>query len=212
MADSVHWKFKSIIGTDLTSSDRAECFYEQCRVRRLCGLSFSFLTSYICGESSPQGLSSVAREITTQSEPNLNSMSIDELIALRQEVSESLDERVTEQRRSLELELAKLNRFRGGTPRSKSPIGKSSPRSSVGTPVEPKYRNPENPGETWAGRGLKPRWLKAAIEAGKSADDFLISHSVQPKKTDRRITLRKAQLAGGLPATRGRPKQVPTVS
>jgi hypothetical protein len=31
-------------------------------------------------------------------------------------------------------------------------------------PVAPKYRNPENPSETWAGRGLTPRWLAAAIK------------------------------------------------
>jgi hypothetical protein len=28
--------------------------------------------------------------------------------------------------------------------------------------VAPKVRNPENPSETWAGRGLRPRWLVAA--------------------------------------------------
>jgi len=41
--------------------------------------------------------------------------------------------------------------------------------------VAPKYRNPENPAETWAGRGLKPRWLTAAIKGGKDLDDFLIA-------------------------------------
>jgi DNA-binding protein H-NS len=40
--------------------------------------------------------------------------------------------------------------------------------------VAPKYRNPENPAETWAGRGLRPRWLTAAIKGGKEQDDFLI--------------------------------------
>jgi DNA-binding protein H-NS len=40
--------------------------------------------------------------------------------------------------------------------------------------VDPKYRNPENPAETWAGRGLKPRWLAAAIKAGKKLEDFSI--------------------------------------
>jgi DNA-binding protein H-NS len=38
--------------------------------------------------------------------------------------------------------------------------------------VAPRYRNPENPAETWAGRGLKPRWLTAAIKSGKKPDDF----------------------------------------
>jgi DNA-binding protein H-NS len=41
-------------------------------------------------------------------------------------------------------------------------------------PVAPKYRNPENPAETWAGRGLKPRWLTAAIKGGRKLEDFLI--------------------------------------
>jgi len=40
--------------------------------------------------------------------------------------------------------------------------------------VAPKYRNPENPNETWAGRGLKPRWLAAALKAGHKIDEFLI--------------------------------------
>jgi DNA-binding protein H-NS len=43
-----------------------------------------------------------------------------------------------------------------------------------GGAVPPKYRNPENESETWAGRGLKPRWLAAAIKAGHKLDDFLI--------------------------------------
>jgi hypothetical protein len=41
-------------------------------------------------------------------------------------------------------------------------------------PVAPKYRNPDNPNETWAGRGLKPRWLAAAIKGGKKLEDFAI--------------------------------------
>lgn len=39
--------------------------------------------------------------------------------------------------------------------------------------VAPKYRNSAS-GETWSGRGLKPRWLSAAIEKGKTLNDFLI--------------------------------------
>jgi DNA-binding protein H-NS len=41
-----------------------------------------------------------------------------------------------------------------------------------GRKVPPKYRGPS--GETWAGRGAKPRWLVAAIKSGKKLDDFLI--------------------------------------
>ena len=41
-----------------------------------------------------------------------------------------------------------------------------------GRKVPPKYRSPS--GETWAGRGARPRWLVAAIKRGKKIEDFLI--------------------------------------
>ena len=39
--------------------------------------------------------------------------------------------------------------------------------------VAPKYR--DIAGNEWSGRGLQPRWLKAAIANGMSAESFLIS-------------------------------------
>jgi DNA-binding protein H-NS len=39
--------------------------------------------------------------------------------------------------------------------------------------VAPKFRNKAT-GETWSGRGLQPRWLKAALAAGKKLSDFAI--------------------------------------
>ena len=40
--------------------------------------------------------------------------------------------------------------------------------------VAPKYRNPQNPSETWAGRGQQPKWMTSQIAAGSKAEDFLI--------------------------------------
>lgn len=40
--------------------------------------------------------------------------------------------------------------------------------------VKPKYRNPDNPGETWAGRGAQPRWMAKALAGGRKLDDLLI--------------------------------------
>ena len=39
--------------------------------------------------------------------------------------------------------------------------------------VAPKYRN-EATGETWSGRGMRPRWMKAAIDAGQDVESFRI--------------------------------------
>ena len=41
--------------------------------------------------------------------------------------------------------------------------------------VAPKYRDPNNAGNTWTGRGRMPRWMVAATKGNKAKrDDFLI--------------------------------------
>jgi DNA-binding protein H-NS len=41
-------------------------------------------------------------------------------------------------------------------------------------PAVAKYANPANRAETWSGRGRKPRWFEAALNAGKSPEDLAI--------------------------------------
>src|SRR6516225_1554462 len=98
---------------------------------------------------------------------NLKSMPVDKLTDLRSRVEAALTKRVAEKRRTLESELAKL--MRASTHLSRGRAG-----ARGGGKIAPKYRNPENPSETWAGRGLKPRWLAAALKGGKKLDDFAI--------------------------------------
>lgn len=38
----------------------------------------------------------------------------------------------------------------------------------------PKYANPDEPSETWSGRGRKPRWFSAALAVGRSPEDLSI--------------------------------------
>lgn len=40
--------------------------------------------------------------------------------------------------------------------------------------VAPKYRNPADPGQTWSGRGKRPRWVQAHIDAGKTLESLAI--------------------------------------
>jgi DNA-binding protein H-NS len=45
-------------------------------------------------------------------------------------------------------------------------------------PLPAKYRNPNNPAETWSGRGIPPRWLRELMEqTGKPKEEFLVSPS-----------------------------------
>jgi DNA-binding protein H-NS len=43
-----------------------------------------------------------------------------------------------------------------------------------GGKVAVKYRNRDNPSETWTGRGRQPKWLAAAIKKGAKLQDFAI--------------------------------------
>lgn len=42
------------------------------------------------------------------------------------------------------------------------------------TAAIPKYRNPANPEQTWTGRGRRPDWIRAALEAGDDLSKFEI--------------------------------------
>jgi DNA-binding protein H-NS len=50
-----------------------------------------------------------------------------------------------------------------------------SPEGDRRRGVSAKYRNPDNPVETWAGRGRKPKWVEDKLATGSSLDDLLIS-------------------------------------
>ncbi len=100
---------------------------------------------------------------------NLKMMSVDRLIKLRGEVDALLSTKVMEERRAVQDQLTMLDRLAGGA-RAKG-IGRGGTRGAVA----PKYCNPDNPAETWAGRGLKPRWLSAALKAGGKLEDYSIT-------------------------------------
>lgn len=48
-----------------------------------------------------------------------------------------------------------------------------APKAEGTRKVAAKYRNGDT-GETWSGRGLQPKWLKAALAEGKQLTDFAI--------------------------------------
>lgn len=50
------------------------------------------------------------------------------------------------------------------------------PRKKLGGVVAAKYLNQKS-GETWSGRGLQPKWLKAALMAGATLDEFRIQRA-----------------------------------
>ena len=118
---------------------------------------------------------------------DLKSFSVDELITIRERVDALIENRVDSERRELETRLRRLQKFKPHAEARKEPAarkangkgkksaaGRKAARSTRGTKVPVKFRNPDNSAEAWSGRGLQPRWLSAAVKAGKSIEDFRI--------------------------------------
>ncbi len=57
-------------------------------------------------------------------------------------------------------------------PRAAAAKKAKKPAGSAGK-VAAKFRNADT-GETWSGRGLQPRWLKAALAQGRKLEDFRV--------------------------------------
>jgi DNA-binding protein H-NS len=110
----------------------------------------------------------------TMPKVNLSRMTVEALIDLRKRVEDML----LEHRAKAQKQLEKMDALVGGRRVVRG-------RGSVlkGRKVPPKYRGPS--GETWAGRGAKPRWLVAAIKGGKKLDGFLIDKARKGRRKRR---------------------------
>jgi DNA-binding protein H-NS len=105
---------------------------------------------------------------------NIKKLSVDDLLILRDRINAMLESRVVRERQELEARLERLQRFKtisSGLSKNKTSSAtakKSAKRKNVklAKKVPPKYRNPENHDETWTGRGLQPRWMRAAMNDG----------------------------------------------
>jgi DNA-binding protein H-NS len=116
----------------------------------------------------------------------ISSLSMDELWALHEEVSNMLSEKILNEKRGLEERLAKLN---GGMmakiKRSDLQVAERRKVRRKYPPVLPKFQNPSDPSETWAGRGKQPRWLVSQLKAGKKMNDFLIDRAKRKRVSTR---------------------------
>ena len=81
--------------------------------------------------------------------------------------AELKDARVKAEKLAAELGFTLEELFKGKAEDEQSPV-------KVRKPVKIRYRNLANGEETWTGRGKQPRWLVAALAAGKSLTDFAV--------------------------------------
>lgn len=119
---------------------------------------------------------------------NLKSMGVDELLSLRSQVDSQLALKQRELQEALSTLESKL-----GNAKAKA-AGRVS--RLKGGKVAPKYRSPS--GETWAGRGARPKWLVSLLKQGHKLDRFLIDKSKKsaaPRKKSAAKKKRKRKAA-----------------
>jgi DNA-binding protein H-NS len=98
----------------------------------------------------------------------MKSLSIDELWMLHEAIAATLTEKLAAESRLLDERLRLL-----ATTHAEHTV-KASRRRRPYPRVLPKFRNPDKPSETWAGRGKQPRWIRKQLRSGKRMDDFRI--------------------------------------
>lgn len=98
---------------------------------------------------------------------SLSSMSIDSLLKLKDDVGAMISRKTDE----LKKQLQRLE----GRAWSASDSGKATrrPHPRKGKKVPAKYRDAN--GNTWAGRGAQPVWLREALKGGAKLEDFAVS-------------------------------------
>jgi len=52
-------------------------------------------------------------------------------------------------------------------------LGRAAPRGKARPKARAKFRNPDDPSQTWSGRGKRPNWFHAALAAGKTEKELL---------------------------------------
>jgi DNA-binding protein H-NS len=110
--------------------------------------------------------------------PNLASMSVDSLLKLRDDIGKVLSHKAHE----LQEQLSRLGGEIGNKKR-----GRRGALKGRKAPV--KYR--DKSGNTWAGRGAQPVWLREKLKAGAKLEDFAVQKTVSANTVSSRKTKKR---------------------
>jgi DNA-binding protein H-NS len=107
---------------------------------------------------------------------NLSSMSVEALLRLRDEIGNVLNQKAVQ----LQNQLSRVG----------AEIGNRGKQSSMkGRKIPVKYRDKQ--GNTWAGRGAQPVWLREKLKAGAKLEDFAVQKAAASRKSPSRKTKKR---------------------
>lgn len=99
---------------------------------------------------------------------NIERMSLKELLALESQLGQAIAAARDRERQDLRRKIEAMATAQGF---SVSELFGGRGRGKVSVA---KYANPDNPSETWTGRGRKPNWLVARMKKGAKLTDFAL--------------------------------------
>nr|VFK52119.1 MAG: DNA-binding protein H-NS [Candidatus Kentron sp. TUN]VFK58854.1 MAG: DNA-binding protein H-NS [Candidatus Kentron sp. TUN]VFK67537.1 MAG: DNA-binding protein H-NS [Candidatus Kentron sp. TUN] len=105
---------------------------------------------------------------------DLSEIAFQDLVKLRSELDASIDNRKEEEKLQLFHEIRKKILDRGFSMEEIFGGDEFAKQLKYRPPIAPKYHNPDNPKQTWSGRGRKPNWVVAFLEQGWELDALLI--------------------------------------
>ena len=124
----------------------------------------------------------------------LDAISVSELVQLRDRIQATLSNKIAAEKEELQRKMSELENFGSAKTTSAGPrrgrpgrraagrrAGNGKDHPLKGRTVAPKYRDPESPSQTWAGRGQSPRWLTAYEQQGRKREEFLIGATEGPR-------------------------------
>ena len=116
-----------------------------------------------------------AEDQKTELSEKLESLDIEELKDLRKTVDRAISSYETRKRQEAISAVEQAAREHGFKltdllGNGKAGRGRKSDAGSTGGAA--KYVNPDNPEQTWSGRGRRPQWINEALESGRTLEDF----------------------------------------
>ncbi|MEQ3636124.1 H-NS histone family protein [Alcanivorax sp.] len=115
---------------------------------------------------------------------NLDELSVEELEKLIKQAESALDKKRKADLKNAQAVLEKMAKTLGVDPQDllKSSADKNKAtrkkaakkKTGVRRPAKVKFRDPNNSGNTWTGRGKRPLWLQDALSKGAKLEDFAV--------------------------------------
>lgn len=93
-----------------------------------------------------------------------------ELLALQDRIFAELDKRAKQEREEALRKIRSIADEAGLSLDELVTVQKGKAKSKA----QVKYRDLDNPENTWAGRGRKPRWLEQALARGRKLEEFAV--------------------------------------